>query len=76
MRPLLDFSGTAADAAKGGDIVYTRSSYTMTVSDPKHKPITDEGKYVTIFKKQADGSWRAVVDMVNSDLPMPQLASK
>ncbi len=67
----LTFTGTAAEASKGGDIAYTQGNYTMTVSDPKGKPMTDKGKYLTVWKKQADGSWKAVEDMVNTDLPMP-----
>jgi ketosteroid isomerase-like protein len=44
----------------------------MTMSGPKGtKPITDKGKYLTVFKKQADGSWKAVADMINSDTPAP-----
>jgi ketosteroid isomerase-like protein len=44
----------------------------MTMSDPKtKKSITDKGKYVTAYKKQADGTWKAVADMDSSDLPLP-----
>jgi ketosteroid isomerase-like protein len=43
----------------------------MTISGPKGKPMSDKGKYLTIYRKQADGSWKAVEDMLNSDLPMP-----
>jgi uncharacterized protein (TIGR02246 family) len=68
----LNFQATRADASKGGDFVYTQGSYTMAMSDPKtRKPVTDKGKYLTIFKKQADGSWKAVADMINSDGAAP-----
>ena len=44
----------------------------MTMTDPKaKKPVTDKGKYVTVYKKQADGSWKAVADIMNSDMPLP-----
>ncbi|HXB67186.1 MAG TPA: SgcJ/EcaC family oxidoreductase [Candidatus Acidoferrales bacterium] len=66
----LSFQGTRAEASKGGDMVSSIGTYTMTVSDPKtKKPLTDKGKYLTVFKKQADGSWKAIADMVNSDMP-------
>jgi uncharacterized protein (TIGR02246 family) len=66
----LSFQATQADASKGGDLVYTVGTYTMTMSDPKDKkPLTDKGKYMTVYKKQADGTWKAVADMNNSDLP-------
>lgn len=66
----LTFQSTRADAAKSGDLVYTVGTYSMTMSSPKDKkPITDHGKYMTVFKKQPDGSWKAVADMTNSDGP-------
>jgi ketosteroid isomerase-like protein len=66
----LSFESTKADASKGGDMVYTVGTYILTRSDPKdQKPVTDKGKYMTLFRKQADGTWKAVADMLNSDLP-------
>ena len=66
----LTFQSTKAEASKGGDFVYTVGTYSMTVSSPADKkPVTDKGKYLTVFKRQADGSWKAVADMLNSDLP-------
>ena len=66
----LTFQSTRAEASKGGDLVYSVGTYTMTLSDKDNKPITDKGKYLTVFKKQPDGSWKAVADMINTDLPM------
>jgi uncharacterized protein (TIGR02246 family) len=61
---------TRAMASKGGDMVYLQGTYTMTMSNPKtKKPMTDKGKYLTVFTKQADGSWKAVADTSNSDSP-------
>ena len=66
----LSFQGTRAEGSKGGDLVWSVGTYSMTVSDPKtKKPVTDKGKYLTVFKKQADGSWKAIADMINSDMP-------
>jgi uncharacterized protein (TIGR02246 family) len=67
----LTFQCTRAEASKGGDFVYTVGTYSMTTSSPKGKtPVTDKGKYLTVYKKQADRSWKAVADMSNSDLPV------
>jgi uncharacterized protein (TIGR02246 family) len=63
----LQFSSNKAEASKGGDLVYTVGSYTLTLTGPDKKPLTDKGKYATVFKKQADASWKAVVDILNSD---------
>jgi ketosteroid isomerase-like protein len=66
----LSFQGTRADASQGGDMVYTVGTYSLTTSDPKNKkPVTDHGKYMTVYKRQADGAWKAVVDSVNSNVP-------
>jgi len=60
-----------AMASKGGDMVYSQGTYTMNLTDPKTKKLmTDKGKYLTVFTKQADGSWKAVADTFNSDSPM------
>jgi uncharacterized protein (TIGR02246 family) len=67
----LTFQASKAEASKGGDFVYTVGTYSMTMSSPKDKkPVTDKGKYLTVFKKQADGSWKAVADMISSDGPV------
>ena len=66
----LTFHSTRGEASKSGEFVYVIGTYSMTTSSPRdQKPVTDQGKYLTIFRKQADGSWKAVADMVNSDLP-------
>jgi uncharacterized protein (TIGR02246 family) len=67
----LNFQSTRAVASKGGDMVYSQGTYTMTMTNPKtKKPMTDKGKYLTVYSKQADGSWKAVADTFNSDSPM------
>jgi len=58
-----------AEVARSGDIGYTQGTYELTSNDPKGNPVTDKGKYLAIWKKQADGSWKAAADMFNSDLP-------
>jgi uncharacterized protein (TIGR02246 family) len=64
----LVFQSTRAMASKGGDMVYSQGTYTMTTTDPKTKKMqVDKGKYLTVYTKQADGSWKAVADTFNSD---------
>ena len=68
----LSFQGSRFDVAKSGDLGYSHGSYTMTVTNPKtKKAVTDKGKYLTVFRKQADGTWKAAQDMVNSDGAAP-----
>jgi len=66
---VLSWQPTNVEVAKSGEIGYTQGTYEMTVNDAKGNPNTDRGKYLTIWKKQADGAWKCIVDMFNSDLP-------
>ena len=67
----MTFQFTKVMASKGGDMVYTQGTYTMTMTNPKtKKPMTDKGKYLTVYTKQTDGSWKAVADTYNSDSSM------
>ena len=58
----------------GGDIAYISYSYELTVPDSQGGSITETGKNISIFRKQADGSWKLVVDMwsTNDSAPPPQ----
>jgi hypothetical protein len=38
------------------------------MTNPKTKKVlTEKGRYVTVYKKQADGGWKAVVDIDSED---------
>ncbi|HJS25193.1 MAG TPA: DUF4440 domain-containing protein [Pyrinomonadaceae bacterium] len=67
------FSGgwkaTKVDVARSGDLAYVTGNYEFNEQDNSGKPITDKGTYLEIWRKQADGSWKCVADMFNSDLP-------
>jgi ketosteroid isomerase-like protein len=68
----LKFHATKVEVAKSGDVDYTQGTYTMTVTDPKTKQlIHDHGSYVTTYRKQPDGTWKAVADIATSDVPPP-----
>jgi ketosteroid isomerase-like protein len=60
-----------ADVARSGELGYTSGTYQMTFSDPTGKTVSDKGKYVTVWKKQKDGSWKVALDIFNTDLPPP-----
>lgn len=72
----LSFEASTVEVSKAGDYGYTQGTYTMTTTDPKtKKPMVEKGKYVTVYKKQADGSWKAVADINNADAPAAPAAS-
>ena len=68
------FSGgwtpTRVEVARSGDLGYVSGSYEFTERDAGGGPMTDKGKYLEVWKKQSDGSWKCVVDMFSSDLPI------
>lgn len=57
------------EVASSGDVAYDQGFYLMTTQVAKGKPVLDRGKYLKVWQKQTDGSWKAVADMWNSDLP-------
>ncbi len=56
--------------ASAGDLAYGRGRYTLSLSPAgAAAPVEDEGKYVVVYRRQSDGTWRAVADIFNSDHP-------
>jgi uncharacterized protein (TIGR02246 family) len=52
----------------GGDLAYARGKFTEKYTDRKTgKVMTDSGSYLTVYKKQDDGSWKAVEDFAVAD---------
>ena len=58
-----------ADLARSGDLGYTWGTYEFRTHDAEGKPATRHGKYLTVWKKQADGAWKIVVDTGNASPP-------
>jgi len=64
------------EVAKSGDMAFDYGSYNMSYTDTSgRRKVEDHGKYATVWKKQADGNWRVVLDMSNTDQPAPQPAA-
>ena len=64
------FSSDRVGVAASGDLAYTRGHYSDQTIDPKTKqPKTETGSYLTVWKKQADGSWKAIEDFVTPGPP-------
>ena len=65
----INFSADRVEISAGGDLATTKGSYTLSVTNPKtKKPIDDKGTYVLVFKKQADGGWKAIEDISSSEV--------
>jgi uncharacterized protein (TIGR02246 family) len=66
------WNATKVEVARSSDLAYVTGTYEMTANNSAGKPQTDKGKFVEIWKKQSDGSWKCTVDMFSSDLPAPK----
>lgn len=55
-----------------GSLGYSQGTLSLTTTARTGKPFTDKGKYLTVWRKQADGSWKAIEDIFNSDAPPPE----
>jgi ketosteroid isomerase-like protein len=65
----LTWHGNKAGVARSGDLGYTTGTYEWVLKSSSGKLATDKGKYLTVWKKEPDGSWKVLYDMFNSDLP-------
>lgn len=64
----LTWQATKVDVARSGEMAYIMGTYQMATSAAGSKPLADRGKFVEVWKKQADGNWKCVADIFNSDL--------
>jgi uncharacterized protein (TIGR02246 family) len=65
------------EVSKGGDLGYVRGTYVNTSTDQaSKKAVSEKGRFLTIFRKEADGSWKAIQDMNNAEAPAAPIAKK
>ncbi len=65
----ISWQTTKVEVAGSGDLAYSHGTSEVTVNDAEGNPVTDKEKWVVVWKKQPDGSWKAVLDIWNSDGP-------
>lgn len=65
----ISWRSAKVEVAKSGDLAYVTGTYEFTMKDSAGKAIKEQGKYVEVFKKQADDKWKCIVDIWNSDMP-------
>ncbi len=63
----ISWKTTHAAGSRGGDLGYTTGTYQDSYAGPGGKRVTGTGKYVCVWAKQADGSWKAIHDTWNTD---------
>ncbi len=63
-----NMSLSSVQIGSDGDLAYNTG--TFSVDTPTGEGVT--GKFVDIYKRQADGSWKIHVTISNSDTPLPE----
>ena len=72
----VSWKATKVEVAKSGDIGFISGTYEVTMNDiVTGKPVKDRGKYLEVWEKHADGSWKCGADIWNSDIPVAAATS-
>ena len=53
--------------SSGGDMGYTTGRNHLTMPDAAGRLQTENGRYVTVWRRDSDGEWRCVIDIWNAD---------
>ena len=64
-KAVLKWEPVKAEVAKSGDLGYTWGNYEISWQGEDGRTEKLYGKYLNIWKKQPDGTWKAVVDIGN-----------
>lgn len=64
-----DAAFTTSDVMVSNDLAIETGTYSMTLVPKGGPEIKDEGKYLTVWKRQADSSWKIIRDISNTSLP-------
>jgi len=61
-RPLLSWQPIFADVSLAGDLGYTTGPWQYKLDIKDEKPVA-YGNFITVWRKQADGTWKFAVDL-------------
>jgi ketosteroid isomerase-like protein len=66
---VLEWTPRAADVAQSGEMGWTWGEYTVTAKGSDGEQSMSWGKYVNVWKKNAEGEWKVVADIGNESPP-------
>jgi uncharacterized protein (TIGR02246 family) len=68
--PVTEFAITSERIEGRADLAYVRGAYAMTLQpEGAPGPVTSQGKYIEIRRRQPNGEWLLEADIFNSDQP-------
>jgi ketosteroid isomerase-like protein len=59
--------------SSSGAMAYGVGTNSVTMTGPEGKPITEQGRAVTVWRKDRTGEWKCVIDMWNAAPPAPSV---
>jgi ketosteroid isomerase-like protein len=63
----LSWTPVGGQMGPSGDMGFTWGHYEVHFKDKAGKPVVEKGRYMTVWKKQADGSWKVELDGGNRE---------
>ena len=60
--PRISWAPTKAESLVAGDVGYTVGTWERHTKDARGNEVVRRGQYLTVWKKQPDGAWRATYD--------------
>ena len=63
----LSFSPTKIEISKSNDFAYEIGAFELKLNDPQSNATSTPGKYVVVWRKQANHEWKAAADIFNTD---------
>ncbi len=64
-----DVVGTVTDITVSGNLGVETGTYSWTIIPAAGSPVPDKGKYIHVWARSSDGTWKVIRYMVNSDAP-------
>ena len=55
------------EVAQSGELAYQRGTYLSKAQNEQRRVIATTGKFLVVWKKQATGGWKAIIDIDNAD---------
>lgn len=55
------------EVAQSGELAYQRGTYLSKAQNEQRRTVATTGKFLVIWRKQATGEWKAIIDIDNAD---------
>jgi uncharacterized protein (TIGR02246 family) len=65
----ISWKAATVTVSTDGDMAYTTGTNHVTFKTPDGKIVAVEGKAVTVWRRQKDGTWKCVIDIWNHESP-------